>query len=103
LTFFAALWSRSWRVPQAVQVHSRMFRGLGPSLMPQAEQVWEVGSNRPILTSLRPCRADAEGELNGLLTYDRKVVKPDVGRLRAAHEALIADASRATPAGCPGT
>ena len=53
-------------------------------MTPQAEQVWK-------------------GELNGLLTYDRKVVKPDVGRLRAAHEALIADASRATPAGCPGT
>jgi hypothetical protein len=34
-------------VPQALQVHSRTFRGLGPSLTPQVEQVWEVGSNRP--------------------------------------------------------
>jgi hypothetical protein len=37
------------------------------------------------------------------MTYDRKVVKPDVQRLKAAHEALIRDASRATPAGCPET
>lgn len=51
------------------------------------------GSNGAVYTQI----SDVEGELNGLLTYDRKVVKPDVGRLRAAHEALIADASRATP------
>ncbi|MFG2361410.1 PA14 domain-containing protein [Streptomyces mirabilis] len=57
------------------------------------------GSNGAVYTQI----SDVEGELNGLLTYDRKVVKPDVGRLRAAHEALIADASRATPAGCPAT
>ncbi|MFF0036323.1 PA14 domain-containing protein [Streptomyces mirabilis] len=57
------------------------------------------GSNGAVYTQI----SDVEGELNGLLTYDRKVVKPDVGRLRAAHEALIADASRATPADCPAT
>jgi hypothetical protein len=57
------------------------------------------GSNGAVYTQI----SDVEGELNGLLTYDRKVVKPDVGRLRAAHEALIADASRATPTGCPAT
>ncbi|MBZ9639395.1 hypothetical protein [Streptomyces sp. PSKA30] len=44
--------------------------------------------------------SDVEGELNGLLTYDRRVIKPDVQRLAAAHEALIDDASRPTPAGC---
>lgn len=44
---------------------------------------------------------DAEGELNGFLTWDRAVMKPHVPRLRAAHEVLIRDASRATPAGCP--
>ncbi|MFF2514547.1 PA14 domain-containing protein [Streptomyces sp. NPDC058086] len=57
------------------------------------------GSNGAVYTQI----SDVEGELNGLLTYDRRVVKPDVGRLRAAHEALIADASRATPTGCPAT
>lgn len=57
------------------------------------------GSNGAVYTQI----SDVEGELNGLLAYDRKVVKPDVGRLRAAHEALIADASRATPTGCPAT
>ncbi|WLW50514.1 PA14 domain-containing protein [Streptomyces sp. YU58] len=55
------------------------------------------GSNGAVYTQI----ADVEGELNGLLTYDRKVLKPDVGRVRAAHEALIRDASRAAPSGCP--
>ncbi|MGY1434708.1 PA14 domain-containing protein [Streptomyces reniochalinae] len=36
---------------------------------------------------------DLEGELNGLLTYDRRVVKPDTGRLKAAHEKLIEGAA----------
>ena len=45
--------------------------------------------------------SDVEGELNGLLTYDRRVLKPDVARVKAAHEALIRDASRPHPAGCP--
>ncbi|MEU4658530.1 PA14 domain-containing protein [Streptomyces sp. NPDC023723] len=54
------------------------------------------GGNGAVYTQI----TDVEGELNGLLTYDRKVVKPDVARLKAAHEQLIADISRATPAGC---
>ncbi|MGW8066110.1 PA14 domain-containing protein [Streptomyces ziwulingensis] len=54
------------------------------------------GSNGAVYTQI----SDVEGELNGLLTYDREVVKPDVPRLRAAHEQLIADVSRATPANC---
>jgi hypothetical protein len=57
------------------------------------------GSNGAVYTQI----TDVEGELNGLLTYDRKVLKPDVARLKAAHEALIRDASRAVPAGCPAT
>ncbi|WP_413755526.1 PA14 domain-containing protein [Streptomyces sp. MMBL 11-3] len=54
------------------------------------------GGNGAVYTQI----ADVEGELNGLLTYDRAVVKPDVQRVRAAHESLIEDVSRATPAGC---
>nr|WP_202425288.1 PA14 domain-containing protein [Streptomyces sp. HUCO-GS316] len=54
------------------------------------------GSNGAVYTQI----SDVEGELNGLMTYDRKVVKPDVKRLRAAQQELIDDASRATPAGC---
>ncbi|WSQ07469.1 PA14 domain-containing protein [Streptomyces sp. NBC_01231] len=57
------------------------------------------GGNGAVYTQI----SDVEGELNGLLTYDRKVLKPDVARLRAAHEALIRDASRDTPTGCPAT
>ncbi|QOV33892.1 glycoside hydrolase family 2 [Streptomyces ferrugineus] len=55
------------------------------------------GSNGAVYTQI----TDVEGELNGLLTYDRAVLKPDAARLRAAHEALIRDASRVTPSGCP--
>ncbi|MGW3728347.1 glycoside hydrolase family 2 protein [Streptomyces sp. NPDC000851] len=54
------------------------------------------GSNGAVYTQI----SDVEGELNGLLTYDRRVVKPDVQRLAAAHETLIDDASRPAPAGC---
>ncbi|MCX5599750.1 PA14 domain-containing protein [Streptomyces phaeochromogenes] len=54
------------------------------------------GGNGAVYTQI----ADVEGELNGLITYDRKVVKPDVPRVKAAHEALINDVSRPTPAGC---
>ncbi|MEW2305458.1 PA14 domain-containing protein [Streptomyces sp. NPDC006655] len=54
------------------------------------------GGNGAVYTQI----SDVEGELNGLLTYDRRVVKPDVRRLRTAQQALISDASRATPAGC---
>jgi hypothetical protein len=54
------------------------------------------GGNGAVYTQI----SDVEGELNGLITYDRSVVKPDVARLKAAHDALIHDASQATPAGC---
>ncbi|MFJ6572492.1 PA14 domain-containing protein [Streptomyces sp. NPDC091292] len=57
------------------------------------------GNNGAVYTQI----SDVEGELNGLVTYDRKVVKPDVKRLKAAHRALIDDASRAVPAGCPAS
>ncbi|MEU1666310.1 PA14 domain-containing protein [Streptomyces sparsogenes] len=54
------------------------------------------GGNGAVYTQI----TDVEGELNGLLTYDRAVVKPEVRRLKAAHEALIDDASRAAHANC---
>nr|WP_225827154.1 PA14 domain-containing protein [Streptomyces sp. TML10] len=54
------------------------------------------GGNGAVYTQI----SDVEGELNGLMTYDRKVTKPDVRRLKAAHDALIDDASRAVVAGC---
>jgi hypothetical protein len=57
------------------------------------------GGNGAVYTQI----SDVEGELNGLVTYDRRVLKPDAHRLKAAHQALIRDASQATPAGCPTT
>ncbi|GAP51774.1 hydrolase [Streptomyces azureus] len=55
------------------------------------------GSNGAVYTQI----ADVEGELNGFLTYDRAVLKPDTARLKTAHQELIHDASRVTPTGCP--
>ena len=52
--FLAAFTSRSWTVPQAAQAHWRTLSGFGPSLTPQAEQTWLVGSNRPTLANARP-------------------------------------------------
>ncbi|WP_016909348.1 glycoside hydrolase family 2 [Streptomyces xiaopingdaonensis] len=43
------------------------------------------GSSGAVYTQI----TDLEGELNGILTYDRKVNKADTDRLREAHEALI--------------
>lgn len=50
------------------------------------------GSNGAVYTQI----TDVEGELNGLMTYDRKVLKPDAERLRAAHQALIRGAENGT-------
>jgi hypothetical protein len=55
------------------------------------------GGNGAVYTQI----TDVEGELNGLLTYDRAVLKPDTERLRSAREVLIREASRVTPSGCP--
>lgn len=57
------------------------------------------GGNGAVYTQI----SDVEGELNGLLTYDRSVLKPDARRVHDAQQALIRDASQATPAGCPAT
>ena len=43
--------------PHVAQVHWRTPSGLGPSLTPQAEHTWLVGSNRPTLANVRPYRA----------------------------------------------
>ncbi|SDJ47230.1 Beta-galactosidase/beta-glucuronidase [Streptomyces indicus] len=47
------------------------------------------GGNGAVYTQI----TDVEGELNGLLTYDRKVLKGDQQRIKAAHEALIREAA----------
>ncbi|WP_326815512.1 PA14 domain-containing protein [Streptomyces sp. NBC_01763] len=55
------------------------------------------GSNGAVYTQI----SDVEGELNGLLTYDRRIVKPDVKRIKAAQDALVRDASNPVVVGCP--
>jgi hypothetical protein len=54
--FFAALPSRSWTAPHAVQVHCRTFSGFGPVLTPHAEHGPVDGTHRPIFPKYRPYR-----------------------------------------------
>ncbi|MEV0848425.1 PA14 domain-containing protein [Streptomyces sp. NPDC049954] len=54
------------------------------------------GSNGSVYTQI----ADVEGELNGLMTYDRSIMKPDVKKVKAAQQALIHDASQPVVKGC---
>lgn len=88
----------AWSVQQSyVDVDPAAYTDDYLARLDEVRQLACRGSNGAVYTQI----SDVEGELNGLLTYDRKVMKPDVQRVRAAHEALIRDASRATPAGCP--
>jgi hypothetical protein len=54
--FLAAFRSRSCTVPHAAHVQVRTPSGLGPSLVPQAEHTWLVGSNRPVPPGQQPHR-----------------------------------------------
>jgi hypothetical protein len=50
---------------------------------------------------------DVEGEINGLMTYDRRVLKMDAGKVRAANAAVLAAAGSVSnppppPPGTPG-
>ncbi|GHF44011.1 glycoside hydrolase [Deinococcus metalli] len=62
---------------------NRRYLGLIGSLRPM---IANAGLSAAIYTEI----TDVEGEVNGLLTYDRQVLKVDAARVRAAHRALIA-------------
>ena len=51
---FAAFTSRSWRAPQAAQVHSRTFSGIFAVITPHAEHVLLLGQNRSTAITVRP-------------------------------------------------
>jgi hypothetical protein len=55
--FFAALTSRSCRVPQDGQCHVRVFRDNSASRCPHAEQVLDDGYQRSITITVRPALA----------------------------------------------
>ncbi|MEU5117942.1 AbfB domain-containing protein [Streptomyces asoensis] len=61
------------------------------------DAIREVRMPRGLSASVYTEITDVENEVNGLLTYDRQVVKVDEARVRAANRALI-DASRAPAA-----
>ncbi|THF84327.1 glycoside hydrolase family 2 [Deinococcus sp. KSM4-11] len=68
---------------------NRRYLGLVDSLRPM---IANAGLSAAIYTEI----TDVEGEVNGLLTYDRQVMKVDAPRLRAAHRALIAASGSAS-------
>ncbi|WP_328581307.1 PA14 domain-containing protein [Streptomyces sp. NBC_00370] len=90
----------AWAVQQSyVDVDPAAYTDDYLARLAEVHQLACQGSNGAVYTQI----SDVEGELNGLMTYDRKVVKPDVKRLKAAQDALIRDASQATVAGCSGS
>ncbi|MFJ6700609.1 AbfB domain-containing protein [Streptomyces sp. NPDC091272] len=74
--------------PDAAALNNR-FVGLIDSLR---ENQMPAGLSASVYTEI----TDVENEVNGLLTYDRQVVKVDAARVRAANLALV-DASRNPP------
>lgn len=89
-----AIPGHAWPVRHTyVGVEREQFTDRYLAVLEEVEQLAACrGSSGAVYTQI----SDLEGELNGLLTYDRKVVKPDVKRLKAAHEALIKGASEGT-------
>ncbi len=59
------------------------------------DKVRDLATNAGLSAAIYTEITDVEGEVNGLMTYDRRVMKVDVARLRAAHQALIRAASDA--------
>ncbi|WP_405670241.1 sugar-binding domain-containing protein [Streptomyces sp. NBC_01530] len=90
----------AWSVQQSyVDVDPATYTGDYLAKLAEVHALACKGSNSAVYTQI----SDVEGELNGLLTYDRRVLKPDGRRVKAAQQALIRDASQAAPAGCPTT
>jgi hypothetical protein len=52
--FFAAFTSRSWVSPQLAHFHDRTSSGILSQTSPQAEQAFELGNQRSILTNALP-------------------------------------------------
>lgn len=52
-------------------------------------RVWDLRDKRGLAAAIYTQITDVETECNGLLTYDRKIIKPDVDRIRAANEGRL--------------
>ncbi|KAG9563588.1 hypothetical protein KCV01_g20696, partial [Aureobasidium melanogenum] len=61
---------------------TRRYEGVQAQLVPL---VLKKGLGAAVYTQV----SDVEHEVNGLLTYDRRVKKMDVDRVRAANEAVL--------------
>lgn len=75
-------------MPHAAHIHPRTFSGFGPSFTPQAEHIWDVGSNRPVRTNTRPYLADLYSSIavtdegaDGNLLDQRISTSPTFGRV----------------------
>ncbi|MEV4903112.1 PA14 domain-containing protein [Streptomyces albidoflavus] len=87
----------AWAVQQSyVDVDPATYTDDYLEKLDEVRQLACEGSNGAVYTQI----SDVEGELNGLATYDRRVVKPDVKRVHDAHRALIRDASQDTVPNC---
>ena len=97
----------------AVDGHLWFGEGHAYELAPDSETLTRryVENQRDVLTSARRCGisgsiytqiTDVEGEINGFYTYDRRVAKMDVARVRAVNEAIIAGADGSGGDGADG-
>lgn len=55
------------------------------------EQIRSLMKNPGLSAAVYTEITDVENEINGMLTYDRAIMKPDVARVKAVHDQLIAD------------
>jgi hypothetical protein len=58
-----------------------------------ASQVMELAGSSGMSAAVYTQLTDVEMEVNGLITYDRKVIKPDVAQIRLANQFLITPVS----------
>jgi Concanavalin A-like lectin/glucanases superfamily/PA14 domain/Glycosyl hydrolases family 2, sugar binding domain/Glycosyl hydrolases family 2, TIM barrel domain/Glycosyl hydrolases family 2 len=68
-----------------------------------SERLRELRSCEGLSAAIYTQTTDVETELNGLMTYDRAVVKPRAADIRDANQAVIATAAGEPPSFPPGT
>src|SRR5699024_3539500 len=57
------------------------------------DQVNQFKENKGLSAAVYTQTTDVEGEFNGLLSYDRKVLKPNLSKVREANNKLIGTTS----------
>ena len=79
---------------QLANMDATTLREFAASLIDKVSRLMSrLGLNAAVYTQI----TDVETELNGLLTYDRAVLKPDAAAIKAANQQLIAESLKINP------